>query len=234
MKNPHFLFIITALWLNSLPARSQVGETVRVKSGQQLAVGQKYLYPQFTTGTVQYHDGRTASARLNFNLLLREMQFLNPPRQDTLTLDQELTIRQIKINDDAFAYDQKAGFLRVLGDYGGVKLAAAQSLQVGNVDKEGGYGQSSGVSSIKSVNNLPTGNGAIARLDMKGDVMYSRRESLFLLDENGLTYPANKKTVQKLFAKHKNEIGDYLKTNDVQFGDKGDLLKLLEFAQALE
>lgn len=231
MKKSLLFFII--FWLTSLGVFAQASETVRVKSGEQLSAGEKYLYPQFTTGTVLYRDGRTVSAKLNFNLLQREMQFLNPPRLDTLALAQEYTIRHITIDDDKFVHDQKAGFMKVLGDYGTVQLAAAQSLQVGNVDKEGGYGQSSGVSSIKSVNNLPTDNGSMARLSMKGDVMYSRRESLFLLDENGLTYPANKKSVQKLYAKHKNEIGDYLKTNDVQFSDKADLKKLLEYGKSL-
>ncbi|GHB56609.1 hypothetical protein [Persicitalea jodogahamensis] len=231
MKNAPLAIII--LLLTGLPAWAQTSETIRVKSGERLAVGDKYLFPQFAVGTVQYRDGRTVSAQLNFNLLLREMQFLNPPRLDTLALAREYTIKQILINDAKFVHDQKAGFMKILGDYGGVRLAVTQSLQVGNVDKEAGYGQSSGVSSIKSVNNLPSDNGSITRLSMKGDVMYSRRESYFLLDENSLTYPANKKSVQKLFARHKSEIGDYIKDNSVQFGNAADLKRLLEFCQGL-
>ncbi len=228
------ILFLTVFGLASLSIFAQTSETIRVKSGQQLAVGDKYQYPQFMTGTVLYRDGRTVSAKLNFNFLLREMQFLNPPRLDTLALAQEYTIRRITINDDEFVHDPKAGFMKIIGDYGAVKLAAAQSLQVGNVDKEGGYGQSSGVSSIRAVNNLPTDNGSMARLSMKGDVVYSRRESLFLLDESGLTYPATKKSVQKLYSKHKNEMGDYLKENNVQFGDKADLKRLLEYGKRLD
>ncbi|WP_373515271.1 hypothetical protein [Persicitalea sp.] len=227
------LLFCVALTLIGFTGWAQTSETIRVKSDQQLSVSDKYLYPQFTTGTVQYRDGRTVSAKLNFNLLLREMQFVNPPRMDTLTLDQEYTIRHIAINEDKFVHDPKTGFMKVLGDYGATKLVAAQSLQVGNVDKEGGYGQSSGVSSIKSVNNLPTDNGSIARLSMKGDVVYSRRESFFLVDDNGVAYPANRKSVLKLYAKRKNEINDYIKENSVQFSDAADLKKILEFSQGL-
>jgi len=233
MKNSLPLFII--FWFASLGVFAQASETVRVKSGEQLSASDKYLYPQFTTGTVLYRDGRTVSAKLNFNLLLREMQFLNTPRlEDTLAISQEYTIRHVKINDDIFIHDQKAGFLKVLGDYGKVRLVTAQSLQVGNVDKEGGYGQSSGVSSIKAISNLPNANSSITPLSMKGDVMYSHRASYFLADEGGVTYPANRKTVLKLYPKHKNVIDDYLKENTVQFSREGDLKKLLEFSDGLK
>lgn len=52
--------------------------SIRVGSNEQLPAQAKYLYPQFSQGVVHLCNGQTPAARLNCQLQLREIQFLNP------------------------------------------------------------------------------------------------------------------------------------------------------------
>jgi hypothetical protein len=210
----------------------QPNEVIRVKSGENLPKGAHYLYPKFLSGTVHLHNGQIHTVPLNYHLLLREIQFINPTG-DTLSLANVQTIRQITIDSQVFLYDQNSNVLHILADHGGIRLAQNHSLQVGNVDKEVAYGQSSSLSSVNSYSSYPTGSGAIAKLEMKGDVVYSRRSLLFFINQNGLALAPSRKSVFKLFPRHKSNINDYLKEHSVRFNEVEDLSKMLEFGAGL-
>lgn len=208
-------------------------ESIRVESDEQLPSHARYLYPQFSQGTVHLRNGQTATARLNYQLQLREIQFLNP-KGDTLTLANTGTVRRIELNKDTFVYDQNGQALQVLGDYGPVALAQHHSLQVANVEKEVAFRQSSSLSSVTNYSTYPTATGSIAQLEMKGDVVYSRRRVLYLINQNGLAAPPSRKAVLKLFSGHKTEIDRYLRDQPVQFNLAEDLQRLLEFCAGLK
>lgn len=232
MKKSQLTVVI--LLLTSLSGWAQFGETIRVKTGEKLPTREKYLYPEFSQGTVFYRDGRApGSARLNFNLLEREIQFLTP-RGDTLALAEEQTIRQIKLRDEAYVYDQNGNILTLLGSYGDVALAVDHSLKIANVDKEGGYGMSSGASSIRTYSSYPTGTGATARLEQKGDVVFSHQRVLVLINKNNLAFPASRKSILKMYPRQKSAIDDYVREHSVQFNDPDELKRLLEYAESLK
>lgn len=227
------MLFVCSLPLGGLCAQSRSTIRVKAEEGPQanLSNKDKYLYEQFKPGTVHYRNGQTPTARLNYNLLLREMQFVSL-RGDTLTLDQEHTIRQVSLQGDTFVFDSKNGFLKIVGDTQPVRLAVAQSLQVAGVDKQGGYGKSSGVSSIKAISTFSDNNSSISRLNMKGDVVYSLKKMCFFLDQNEQAFPATKKNLFKLFPK-KQELDAYLQENHIQFDNPADLQKLLAYCQSL-
>lgn len=207
---------------------AQPSEVIRIKTGEQIPVHEKYLYRQFAPGTVYLRNGQTPTVRLNNHLMLNEIQFI-APAGDTLTLAQLHTISKVVLNGDTFVFDQNSMPLRVLHEYEVVKLAVNQSLQVANVDKEGAYGQSSGLSSITAYSSYPVPGGAIAKLEMKGDVVYSQLRSYYLINQNGLSFPASRKSILKLFPRQKSAINDYLQKTPVQFNSPDDLRRLLEF-----
>lgn len=228
------LIVIAFVW-GSANVLSQSKEVIRVKDdgkGISLAARYKYQFEQFGKGTVHYWNGKSPTARLNYNLLLREMQFLSPTG-DTLTLDQEQTIRKVEVNDAVFIFDPKAGFLKIMGEYGPTRLALSQSLKVAGVDRQGGYGQSSGVSSIKTYSSYSNSNSSISHLDIKGDVVYSQQKTYFLVDQNNLVYPVSRRTILRLYSKHKSAVETYLHDKNVQFNEPEDLQRLLEFCKAL-
>lgn len=225
------LFIINYLVISTIQAQSN--DIIRVKSGQRMQEKEKYLYDQFKTGTVRYRNGNSPTARLNYNLMLREMQFLTPAG-DTMSLADEPTIQQIDLSGDSYIYDQKNTVLKVLGTYGSATLALEQSLKVANVDKEGGYGMSSGASSIRTYNSYPTGNGSTAKLEMKGDVVFSRQQIYFFINQNNLAFPTSRKSLLKMFPKQKPAVERYLDEHPVQFNAVEDLQRVLEFCAGLK
>lgn len=231
MKNLFTLFVISHFTIATIQAQSN--EAIRVKSGEKMQQKDKYLFEQFKTGTVRYRNGNAPTARLNFNLMLREMQFL-AATGDTMSLADEQTIRQIDLAGDAYIYDQKNNVLKVLGTYGPAGLALEQSLKVANVDKVGGYGMSSGASSIRTYNSLPTGNGSTAKLEIKGDVVFSRQQIHYFINQNNLAFPASRKSILKLFPKQKSAVERYLAEHSVQFNQEEDLRELLEFCAGLK
>lgn len=226
------ILLIISLFITT-PIQAQPNDVIRVKSGEQMQQKDKYLYDQFKTGTVRYRNGSAPTARLNFNLILREMQFL-APAGDTLSLADEQTIRQIDLGGDAYIFDQKNNVLKVLGTYGSAGLALEQSLKVANVDKVGGYGISSGASSIRTYNSYPAGNSSTAKLEIKGDVVFSRQQIYYFINQNNLTFPASRKSILKLFPKQKSALDKYLDEHPVQFNQEEDLRGLLEFCAGLQ
>ncbi len=231
MKKSLTLLIISFFATATIQAQSN--EAIRVKTGEKMQEKDKYLFDQFKTGTVHYRNGNSPTARLNFNLLLREMQFL-APAGDTMSLADEQTIRQIDLGGGTYVYDQKNNVLKLLGTYGSAGLALEQSLKVANVDKEGGYGMSSGASSIRTYNSYPTGNGSMSKLEIKGDVVFSRQQIYYLINQNNLTFPASRKSILKMFPKQKSAVEKYLDEHPVQFNQEEDLRGLLEFCAGLK
>lgn len=179
-------------------ALAQSDDNIQVKSGEQLTPAQAYLYPQFAMGTVYLRNGQTPTARLNYQLQLREIQFIDP-KGDTLTLANVHTVQRIGLNKEMFVFDQNSLALKVLGEYGPVKLVQHHSLQIINVDKEVGFGQSSSLSSVNTYSSHPTATGSPAKLEIKGDMLYSHKKLLYLINQNGLSVVPTRKAVLRGF-----------------------------------
>ncbi|HEV7349559.1 hypothetical protein [Telluribacter sp.] len=224
-----FICFASSLWAQST-------KIIRVKDVTDLrkAVPMKdqYKYPAFKTGTVSLHNGTAVEAKLNYNLLLKAIQFIDP-KGDTMNLSNEFTIKQIVIDQDQFIHHPKTGFLVFVDDHGSFRLAAHQMLiQVGN-DKMGAYDQSSGASSITAVKSFMDPNGRVQNLDIKGDVLLTREEEFFLVDKNNVVYPASKASVLRFFPNHKKEINGYVKEKKTNFKEKDELVALLNFSKSL-
>lgn len=193
---------------------------------------ERYRYEQFQQGNITFHNGKEASARLNYNLLLEEMQFINLTK-DTLSLADEHLIKEIRIGESRFYYDEKAGFVESIADYAPVKLAVHQKFTTINAEKMSAYGQSSAVSSIKSYSSYSTANGQRQSLALKGDVVLAIESAFYLVDRNHRVYKANKPSLRKLFSEQKDAIQEYMKAEDIQLDNEEDLRKLLQFCSEL-
>ena len=106
MKTTIILSILFGCFLLTLQA--QETKSIRVKADTDLKyaipVVERYRYPQFKNGTVSFFNASPATAKLNYNFQLGEVQFLNLTG-DTLSLANEQTIKQIQIGDNIFYYD---------------------------------------------------------------------------------------------------------------------------------
>lgn len=211
---------------------AQYSDKIVVKAGQDFTQSlsrQIYYYPQFMQGTVVYKDGLASMAALNYNMLLGEMQFIDP-KQDTLSLANEQTVRYVTIAKDSFFYDR--GFLALVTSLPAVKLAIRQRIKIIDKQKIGAYDQPSSTGSIDSYNSVQSGS-RVYKLDVREDVILAKETSLYLGDKFNHFVIANKKNSIRFGSKKQNEVEKYLRDNNIDFNKKEDLLKLIGFLQDL-
>ncbi|MCC9166566.1 hypothetical protein [Pontibacter harenae] len=193
--------------------------------------GKVYLYPSFMNGQVRFLNGHTASAKLNYNMLVGEVVFLDK-NADTLALDNILTVESLKIGEDLFYYDPKGkSLLKTLGKYGETMLLVKERYKLLDTKKVGAYGLESSSSSQTSIKDYYADNTSY-KLNSGGSVIYEVREDYFLSDQKGYVL-ATKASVLRLFPKHKNALQKFISDQKVNFKDESDLKKLLSYCSSL-
>ena len=215
---------------------AQAPDVIRVKGGigkeKSIPFNERYRYEQFHDGKVLFQNGSAAGAKLNYNILLGEMQFIDA-KGDTLALANEPAVRLVGVGQDLFMFDQAKGYLEVIADYSAAKLAVKQGLKTTKVERKSAYDQSSGASAITNYQFHSAGNASIAKLDTKGDLLLIKDRSYFFIDQNNRFHPANKASLLKVFAKHRDQINTYLASEATDFSKEDDLKKILKYCSEL-
>lgn len=212
---------------------AQTTKPIIVKTGTGINEGipaaDLYQYSQFVKGKAFFRNGTSADAKLNYNRFLDEMQFINTTG-DTLTLDNEETIRLITAENDSFYYDK--GYMRLLDGSKPVKLAVKQGLKILDKQKTSAYDGSSSVSSIRNVNTY-NDEGRVNKIGVAENIVLVNENYYYLGDQYNHFVLANKKNLLELLPKHEHAIRKYLKENQVEFQKKDDLEKLIQFLTLL-
>ncbi|UFH52111.1 hypothetical protein [Spirosoma sp. KNUC1025] len=234
MKAPLFILCFELIARGACLAQSP--DVIRIKGGavndKAVPVSSRYRYGQFTEGKILYGNGATAVARLNFNVLLGEVHFIDP-NGDTLSLASEPVVRMVSMGPSVFWFDQRKDYLEILTDYGPVKLAVKHGLRMAKNEKLSGYDQSTGTSAVTTYQFYASGSTSLRKLAEKGDLVLVKSRTFFLIDQNNRAYPLNKTNLLKSFAKHRDQISAYLTANAVDFSKEEDLKKLLQYCSEL-
>jgi hypothetical protein len=225
------LFFITCDHLSA-----QEAKTFRVKAGEvpekAIPNSDKYRYKTFLAGSVLYKNDKSSPAKLNYNHLLNEMQMITP-KGDTLSLANEIAIKQVNVGDNFFYYDIEHGYVELLADYAPEKLAVRRIMKVIRSEKTGGYGQSSGVSSIRNISMIPGSNSQVFKLQTPGDLVLATDVSYYIIDQNSRFHLVTKSNIIRLFSGHKKVIDKFMKDNRIHVNKEEDLKKLLQFCTQL-
>lgn len=234
MKTGIILSVIFGVF--SLALRAQDTKTIRVKADTDLKyaipVAERYRYPQFKEGTVSFFNAAPATAKLNYNFQLGEIQFLSLTK-DTLSLANEQSIKQIQIGENTFYYDVAHGYVERIATYPKAYLVVKTMFKVAAVEKMAAMGKSSATSSIREVNMLSTGNSSVQKLASKGDIVFSKEKMYFLMDLNHRFYKTTKGGFLKLFPTHKKAIEAYFKAESLDLENEDHLKKILQFCSEL-
>jgi len=187
-----------------------------------------YYYPQFTNGKVFFRDGRKAVAKMNYTRLFDQMLFIGP-KGDTLALAEEKTIRFIAIDQDTFYFDE--GYIKLIADYGVVKLTEKQIWVVADIQKIGTHNSPKSSVAITSLNTYTdeTAKAKSHDLLINEDMVLRKETHYYFGDEYNHFARTGKKKLLLLFPKEEWSIENYLKENKVNFDKKDDLEKLAQF-----
>jgi len=190
-----------------------------------LSASDIYYFSKFTMGKVFFKDGSKSEAKLNYSSLLDEMQFINA-NGDTLALADEKNIQFIAIDNELFYYEK--GYVRFLSGNSVIKLATSYVWRVGEKSKTNVYNSKSLASSTISLASYFI-FGLSRDLVVNQDLELTKEEQFYFGDKNNHIVLAGKKNLLTLFPKEKSRIETYLKDNKVDFANKNDLEKIVNF-----
>jgi len=219
-----FLFVLISVFVEAQDSTRFV-----VKAGQTILEVLKpeviYRYPQFVYGKVYILNGHIADAKLNYNRILEEVQFIDH-RGDTLSLADESTIRLITMNQDSFYFDD--GYLELIQDYSVVKMAIRERIRLADKQKIGAYGQPNTTTSIETTGGYLD---SYKRYNVVANenLVLQWEKSYYLSAKKGHYFMANKKNVLKEFGDHRKELQNFLDKNDLNFRKEEDIRNLCEF-----
>jgi hypothetical protein len=215
-----------------VPATAQNKKIYKVNPGERvydvIPKNDMYKYPGFRQGIVLLKDGTYGSAKLNYNSLFAEMQFIDP-KGDTLSLADENNIISIAVKKDTFYYDN--GYLELVAGYNKIKLARRRIIDFSNREKIGAL-------DIANAGEIETYTTVTSRTYMKDLIakevlIFSERTIYYFGDRFNHFMVANKKNLLKMFSNQQRKVSDYLENNPVNFNDEKDLVRLGSFLQEL-
>lgn len=194
-----------------------------------LSPKEMFHFLNFTPGKVVRRDGSVAEGKLNYNRLVDEMHFINR-EGDTLSLTNEENIKYVAIGNDTFYY--AAGFARLLSARNPVKLAVKQVWVISEGRLRGAYNSTNTSVSITSFTSYHQG-GRLYDLTVNEEVVLKPVENYYFGDKDNNFVLAGKKELLMLFPQERSRIEMYLKENKINFKNKHDLEKVVDFLQHL-
>lgn len=207
--------------------------TIVIRAGtnfkESIAITDLYQYAQFRSGKVFFKPGDSGVAKLNYNRFLDEMHFIDL-KGDTLDIANPGTIKLIRINNDEFYYAD--GYVQLIRDTNGIKLAAKQSLRVAGKDKIGAYSMANSASAIDSYGKLIDQKG-IYNLVPREDIILAKKTQYYFGDRYNRFVWATRKNLLRQFSEQSGKLNAYLKENNIDLNSREDLEKLLQFLAGL-
>jgi hypothetical protein len=222
-----FYFILAGLLLTTVEAGAQ-RKTYKIQPGVKiinaLPPEEVFEYPNFVQSEIYFKKGNSGLARLNYNALYGEIQFIDP-KGDTLSLDDEATVRLIVILSDTFYFDKL--FVKQVQAFGETRLAKRTFFKLVNSQKLGGFGETTG-GSVDTYDRISS-QGTFKDLVAKEVLTLARDSALFLADRYRHLTRVSKKGFQSFYKGKESQLAAYLNENKVNYNDEADVTRLMQF-----
>ena len=216
---------LAVLYTNQLSAHDLT--TITVKTGEDVTAvyKQMYRFPQFTYGKVYSMNEDSANGRLNYNMLMGKMQFIDK-RGDTLVLSDDNLIRLVAIDTNIFYYNS-GECVELIAGWPSAELVVSHQLKLSDEQKIGAYGLPTSTQSIENKNSFKTNNDY--RLQLNRDLFFTKETRYYLVAAGKHFIITNKKNLLKLFPKQNAMIENYLQKNKADFKNEIDLKNLINY-----
>ncbi|MDQ6813503.1 MAG: hypothetical protein M3040_07205 [Bacteroidota bacterium] len=226
------LFFVASLLIFNASSAQQPRIYI-VKAGEVpsevLPVEAMFQYPQFKQGIVYLRDGSASTAKLNYNIMLNEMQFITN-RGDTLAIAYPETIKNITIDSTLYYYDKT--YIQIIAQVDSFKLGMKQLYVQSPYRTRGGYDAPTAAGAITTYSSISSSS-VNARLQIKKDVQFEKEVSYLVSNQFNRFFKADKKSFLNIFPKRKAEIENYMSQYKIEYSKEPDLEKLLKFCVSL-
>lgn len=243
MRNYHLPFLIIFLLL-SHPAASQRVQTIR-STDTRVQVEKiadstlVFLYPDMADAVVNYEDGQTIQAKLNYSILLDQMQIQT--RRGILPLETK-DLKTLRVENATFIHRGEEGYFEVFFE-GKLSLYLKRQIIVSAMPvRRGAYGTADYTSSIDQASSIQTNstgdfNREIFLENPSGQEMdiTLRYNEHFIIEKGGtLVRVNNARQLQRDFPEYRNELRDFLRGENINFSNRQHLVKLVKFMEDLK
>jgi len=207
-------------------------EPILVKAGTRIidavSFAERYQYPAFTKGKITLNDGRSNSCPFNLNLLSGEMEFLQG--KDTLFIAEKKDLNTIVIAKDTFYYHN--AYLQLIRN-SKLKVYMSQRIGVMDILKKGAMGTINRSAASESYSYFTADKNSYA-MKIEEDIVLKKTADFCFSLPGKEFIPFNRKNVGKIVPEKDHEIKEYLRTNEIDFRSKSDILKLADFLSSLQ
>jgi len=212
-----------------LAAAAQESEKITVKAGEDISAVLSsygmYRFPSFKDGIVTFRNGNTAAGKMNYNIYLSLIQFVDA-KGDTLAISNPETIDSVSIDSNLFYYNK--GYFQVVASYENCKLVMKQKIDFRPV-KIGPFGiQANGTSGL-SYESLSNSHVINSRLLLNEDIIVIRQNIYYLFYKKYREEKANRQGFLAAFPALGSQIETFIKANKINFQNLEDLKKLAAF-----
>ena len=226
---------IFLLLLIPVSVSAQNRQVIEAASGddlsQKVSTQFQFLFPEFTNGDV-FYKGNKGSGKLNYNMLLGEMQFLE--NGQILALANVRDVVMLNIENRRFYPFNDKEFTEELKSTGKYQLRVRRKGNVAQHSRKGAYGMDSSTSAISSYSSINSGNRQYD-LTVAEKVLITLNHFYYLVGPNGKhVLIKNVKTFTKQFPQYRAQIEAFAKAQRIQFDNEDDLKSLLDFCSKLE
>ena len=229
MKKYIFLCLLLPTWVSA-----QNRQIVEAASGEDLTTRVstqiQFLFPEFTVGDV-FYKGYKGSGKLNYNMLLGEMQF--EENNQILSLANLKDVVMVNIGNRKFYPFNNKEFTEELLMTGKQNLRVRYKGNAAQHSKKGAYGTSSSTSSITSYSSISSDNRQY-NLTVSENILVTVNYFYYLVGTNGKhTLIKNVKSFTKQFPAYRTQIETFVKEHKTKFNNEEDLKTLLKFCSDL-
>jgi hypothetical protein len=225
------LVLISVFFCSYLSAQEL--KTFKVNPGEKIfnviPPKDRYTYPDFIMGIVNFKNNRLGGGRMNYDALLQGIEFIDE-KGDTVILDNLETIRNIVMANDTFVVEKVT--LQQIARQGNIRLARSWVIMVSNHQREGAMGQVTDAS-VETFNSLSSTGNALKTMVAKDILTFKEHITFYFGNKFGQFKLANKKNLMAEFGNHKKELSAYLEENKVNYFREDDMRKLLDFLSKL-
>lgn len=197
---------------------------------EQLSDSVQYRFPSFTEGVVTTKKEGAVRAKLNYNFLFGEMQFLDE-KGERLSIGNPEDVVRISISNCTFIYF-KGDYYEVIQS-GSVCLLKKQLVELQSQGNDAPYGLKSQSSSVDKPMHLFSRGGSYS-VNSTQSFYIKRKVSFYLQNGTKILPVQGENTFKKVFPKRADLITPYVVSNKVDFSNSEDLTKLLTYLSSLQ
>ena len=186
----------------------------------------EYILPDFSIGTVYFHNGDRSQALLNINTFDNAIRFIDQ-NKDTLIVKNEDEVKAVYVKNRYFAKWQRR-YVELVNPTNDTSIGIMRYINAIRKANVGAYGMASETSSVSNISHMNDVTGSTYKLKNKAAYDLTYHED-YCICKGTKIYLANTKGFQKIYPKLKAQIPVFVKENNIDFKDLESIKKLYKF-----